>query len=46
MLGAVVTTALVVVGAAVLGGEGGPAGPLPGASAALAADLPAARCTS
>ena len=41
MLGAVVTTALVVVGAAALGGPGsGPAG-LPGASTALAADLPA-----
>src|SRR6476661_7092887 len=43
LLGAVVTTALVVVGAAVLGGEGAPTGPLPGASAALAAELPAAR---
>jgi len=43
VLGAVVTTALVVVGAAALGGPGSPAGPLPGASTALAADLPAAR---
>ena len=43
MLGALVATALVVVGAAALGGTGGPAGPLPGASTALAADLPAAR---
>jgi lipoprotein-anchoring transpeptidase ErfK/SrfK len=43
VLGAVVTTALVAVGAAALGGEGGPAGPLPGASTALAADLPAPR---
>ena len=42
LLGAVVTTALVVVGAVVLGGEGSPTGPLPGASAALAAELPAA----
>jgi lipoprotein-anchoring transpeptidase ErfK/SrfK len=31
VLGAVVTTALVVVGAAALGGTGSPAGPLPGA---------------
>ena len=43
MLGAVVTTALVVVGAAVLGGTGSPAGPLPDAGTALAADLPAVR---
>jgi pimeloyl-ACP methyl ester carboxylesterase len=43
VLGAVVTTALVVVGAAALVGTGSPAGPLPGASTALAADLPAAR---
>ena len=43
MLGAVVTTALVVVGAAALGETGSPAGPLPGAGTALAADLPAAR---
>jgi len=42
VLGAVVTTALVVVGAAALVGTGSPAGPLPGASTALAADLPAA----
>jgi hypothetical protein len=43
VLGAVVTTALVVVGAAALGGTGSPAGPLPGAGTALAVDLPAAR---
>jgi lipoprotein-anchoring transpeptidase ErfK/SrfK len=43
VLGAVVATALVVVGAAALGGTGSPAGPLPGAGAALAADLPLAR---
>jgi len=43
VLGAVVTTALVVVGAAALGGPGSPAGPLPGPNTALAADLPAAR---
>jgi lipoprotein-anchoring transpeptidase ErfK/SrfK len=42
VLGAVVTTALVVVGAAALVGTGSPAGPLSGASTALAADLPAA----
>jgi lipoprotein-anchoring transpeptidase ErfK/SrfK len=38
-----VITALVVAGAAVLGGADGQAGPLPGASTALAADLPAPR---
>ena len=43
MLGAVVAVALVVVGAAMLGAAGDPAGPLPGAGTALAADLPAAR---
>lgn len=43
VLGAVVAAALVVVGAAMLGAAGDPAGPLPGAGTALAADLPAVR---
>jgi lipoprotein-anchoring transpeptidase ErfK/SrfK len=42
VLGAVVAAAL-VVGAAMLGAAGDPAGPLPGAGTALAADLPAVR---